>query len=460
MQHFSEKLIQISSFEEYEKKKKLFKTEFLQSLSNNSRINFRKKTSNLFRGQKTSGKKINVHQFNKVLQIDLKEKTATVEAMIRFEDLVAETLKYDLLPPVVPQLKTITLGGAISGVGIEASSFKYGLVHETVLKMEVMLASGQIITCTPTNKYKDLFFGLPNSYGTLGYILKIKIPLVPAKKYVQISYHKYSNSSNFFSSIEKCCQDKTNDFVEGVIFNEREMYISIGKFTDAAPQTSNYRFLNIYFQSIKKRRQDYLNTVDFIWRWDTDWFWCSKVFYMQNPIWRFLFGKFVLGSKSYWKIARLEEKYKIRQKIEKILFGKVVPIESVVQDICIPIENCQKFLDFFQKEIKIKPIWICPFSVGAKKYQYSLFELDHNKFYLDFGFWDTIKLEKGAGYYNKKIEKITEELGGKKTLYSEAFYTNKKFWQLYNGKTYHKLKQKYDLKNTFLDLYQKCVLNK
>ena len=36
------------------------------------------------------------------------------------------------MPAVVPQLKSITLGGAVAGVGIEATSFRYGLVHDTI----------------------------------------------------------------------------------------------------------------------------------------------------------------------------------------------------------------------------------------------------------------------------------------------------------------------------------------
>ena len=63
--------------------------------------------------------------------------------MTTYEELADETLKYGLLPTVVPQLKTITIGGAISGIGIESSSFKYGLVHETVEEMEILLGDGR-----------------------------------------------------------------------------------------------------------------------------------------------------------------------------------------------------------------------------------------------------------------------------------------------------------------------------
>ena len=59
--------------------------------------------------------------------------------MTTYDELVARTLAHGVMPAVVPQLKTITLGGAVAGVGIEASSFSYGLVHDTLLELEVLL---------------------------------------------------------------------------------------------------------------------------------------------------------------------------------------------------------------------------------------------------------------------------------------------------------------------------------
>src|SRR6478752_1636074 len=132
------------------------------------RIGLRKSTSNLFRHRSQAGKYfIDVRGFSRVLEIDPQRMTANVEGMITYEALVDETLKFGLLPAVVPQLKTITVGGAVSGLGIESSSFKFGLVHETIEEMEILLGDGRLVTCS-CRENPDLFFGFPNSYGTLG----------------------------------------------------------------------------------------------------------------------------------------------------------------------------------------------------------------------------------------------------------------------------------------------------
>ena len=83
------------------------------------------------------------------------------------------------MPLVVPQLKTITLGGAVAGLGIESTSFRHGLPHESVRRMEILTGAGEVVTATPDGEHADLYRGFPNSYGTLGYALRLVIDLQP-----------------------------------------------------------------------------------------------------------------------------------------------------------------------------------------------------------------------------------------------------------------------------------------
>ena len=66
--------------------------------------------------------------------------------MCTYEDLVDATLPHGLIPYVVPQLRTITLGGAVTGLGIESTSFRNGLPHESVLEMDVFTGAGEVVT--------------------------------------------------------------------------------------------------------------------------------------------------------------------------------------------------------------------------------------------------------------------------------------------------------------------------
>ncbi|MEA3515539.1 MAG: FAD-binding oxidoreductase [Nanoarchaeota archaeon] len=443
----------------YEKKKKQLIEEFALKIKDNKKVRLGKSTSNLFRHRKNNHSIINVREFNNVINIDAENLIAEVEGMITYEELVKETLKHGVMPTVVPELKSITLGGAVTGIGIESSSFKYGLVHETITEMEILLSDGSIAICTAENKHKDLFFGFPNSYGTLGYALKLKVRLIPVKKYVQITHLKFAGAKDYFNKLQQLCMQKDLfDFIDGTIFNEHELYITLGKFVDKAPYVSNYKYLNIYYKSIQSKNTDYLTISDYIWRWDSDWFWCSKHFGAQNMILRFLAGKWLLKSTTYWKIRKWNSKYKIGEKLGKIL--RTQKSESVVQDIEVPIENCEEFVAFFHKEIGIKPIWVCPTHAYDTTVIYDLYDMDYSKLYINFGFWDMVKTTQKEGYYNQKVENKVRELQGKKSLYSTSFYTEKEFWDLYNKKSYDKLKRKYDSRYGLSNLYDKCVMRK
>ena len=152
------------------------------------------------------------------------------------------------------------------------------------------------------------------------------------------------------------------DFVDGVIFGPGEHYLNIGRFVDEAPYASDYTFENIYYQSIRERERDYLATLDYIWRWDTDWFWCSRLLYAQNPLVRRLLGRKHLNSTFYKKAIDWEPGVRLRQ-IRRRLFG--VHHESIVQDVDVAVEQAPAFLDFFQREIGMTPIWICPLGLST-----------------------------------------------------------------------------------------------
>src|SRR4029079_18154217 len=115
-------------------------------------VGLAKRTSNLFRDRTPRQRpRVDLSHFNAVLNVDPVAGTVEAEGMTTFVDLADATLAAGTMPRVVPQLKSITLGGAVAGVGIEATSFRYGLVHETIAAMEVLTGDGDIVTCTPDN---------------------------------------------------------------------------------------------------------------------------------------------------------------------------------------------------------------------------------------------------------------------------------------------------------------------
>ncbi len=421
-------------------------------------IRLAKRTSNLFRSRTaTTTPGLDVSGFTHVLEVDPVARTADVEGMVTYEQLVDATLPHGLMPLVVPQLKTITLGGAVTGLGIESSSFRNGLAHESVLEMELLTGDGRIVVARPDNEHSDLFHGFPNSYGTLGYALRLKIELAPVKPYVRLHHVRYSDTAEYFDALGEVCRNGSADFVDGTVFGPDEMYLTLGSFTASAPKTSDYTWLGIYYKSIRELRTDHLSVRDYLWRWDTDWFWCSRAFGVQHRLPRLLLGRRLLRSSVYWKAVAFERRYNVAATLLRL--RGMPPEETIVQDIEVPLERAADFLEFFRREIPISPVWICPLKQRPGGVSSPLYELDPETLYVNFGFWSAVPLDKGepADTHNRLIEAEVTKLGGRKSLYSDSFYDEDEFWRLYNGDTYRKLKTAYDPDSRLLDLYAKCV---
>lgn len=67
------------------------------------------------------------------------------------------------------------------GTGVESSSHIYGLFQHTCLSYELVLADGSLINCSP-NENSDLFYAVPWSYGTLGFLTAVEIKILPATR--------------------------------------------------------------------------------------------------------------------------------------------------------------------------------------------------------------------------------------------------------------------------------------
>jgi FAD/FMN-containing dehydrogenase len=420
-----------------------------------------KRTSNLFRFNRAARRKdlrLDVSHFNRVLDVDPETRTAEVQGMTTYEDLVETTLAYGLMPTVVPQLKTITLGGAVTGLGIEASSFRNGLPHESVREMEILTGDGQLIVAN-TKDNAELFTGFPNSYGTLGYALRLRIDLEPVQPYVHLRHLRFTNAVDCAKAIVDICQHRQHDneqvdFIDGVVFAPNELYLTLGSFTDQAPNTSDYSGQQIFYQSIRSKSEDFLTIKDYLWRWDTDWFWCSRAFGAQNPWIRRVWPKRWLRSDVYHRLVRFDHRYGLSGKWDK-LRGRP-PVEDVIQDVEIPVDRLSDFLAVFQREIPISPIWICPIQSNVSA---PLYPLKPGQLYVNVGFWSTVRLANGqaSDHHNRLIERLVADCGGHKSLYSTVHYPEEEFWQHYNGPTYRQLKQQYDPDGRLLDLYQKSV---
>lgn len=425
-------------------------------------VRLAKPTSNLFRHRaKNTAPGLDTSGLTGVVAVDPATRTADVAGMCTYEDLVAATLPYGLSPLVVPQLKTITLGGAVTGLGIESASFRNGLPHESVREMDVLTGAGELLTISP-DAHPDLFRAFPNSYGTLGYATRLRIELESVEPFVALHHIRFHSLTELIAAAERVIDTggfdgRRVDYLDGVVFGATESYLCLGVRTATPGPVSDYTGQRVYYRSIQHPEgvlDDRLTIHDYFWRWDTDWFWCSRAFGAQNPRLRRWWPRRLRRSSFYWKLIGYDQRFGVADRIER-LNGRS-PRERVVQDIEVPIERCAEFLDWFLGTIPIEPLWICPLRLRDAA-AWPLYPIRPQRSYVNVGFWSSVPAGEEPGATNRLIEEKVSELGGHKSLYSESFYDREEFDDLYGGETYRTVKKTYDPDGRLLDLYAKAV---
>lgn len=383
--------------------------------------------------------KIDVSDLDEIIEIDRESMTCTAEAGVTFVKLVEATLKHGLVPIVVPELKTITVGGAVSGCSLESMSFKYGGFHDACLEYEVITAKGEVLRCTPDNEHRLVFEMMHGSFGTLGVLSKLKMRLVPAKRYVRVVYERYATLEAYKAGIWRHFREQDIDFMDGFIHSPTEYVLNVGYFVDEAPYTNRYDWLKVYWQSTRTRDEDYLTTPDYFFRYDHG---VTNV-HPKSFVGRLLFGK-LMGSSNLLRLA---------EKLRHLVLSAERP--DVTVDLFVPFSKFDSFMGWYQQKVDFFPLWCVPYRLH---HRYEWIASDYlagveDELFLDLAVYG-LKQPEGRNYY-KELEDELLQVSGIKTLISYNYYDEDVFWRIWNKPNYMAVKQMTDPGNVFRDLYTK-----
>lgn len=407
---------------------------------------------------------LNIKNLNKVLEINTKEGFIVVEPGITMEALVDSTLPFNLVPPVIPEFKGITVGGAINGAALESSSHLFGQFNDGCMSYEILTADGQIITASPDTN-KELYYGIAGSYGTLGILLSVKIQLIQAKPWMKLRFEQFKLPEEAIDFLTKLHQSKEPPAVmEAIVFPQKTVVIFGSPISaEDAKKLPKHR-LSKYFDPWFYSHVDQIDQFpqeeaipfrDYLFRHDRGAFWMGGYGLYPSMLFRYLAHK-------WCKIPWMKPRFctpKNPGLLFRLLFGKLTSSKTlyrslhgnnedwfkkhfVIQDYYLPQEGAKKLVVNVLNRYKITPLWICPIRSTTTEQLFSPHLNKTDQLLFDIGVYG-IPDQTNAEDVVKELEDMTHQLNGKKMFYCSTYISKEQFWNLYPQNTYLALRKKY-----------------
>ncbi|MBN2384033.1 FAD-binding oxidoreductase [bacterium] len=389
--------------------------------------------------KKYSDEKINVHDFNEIIEVDPKRRICIAEPGVPFCTLVEHTLPLGLVPIVVPELKTITIGGAVAGCSIESMSYRFGGFHDTCFEYEIITARGEVLICTPDNEHSLIFQMMHGSFGTVGILSKLVFRLVEAKPFVHLKHEMHQSIDSYLASIWSHFENQDVDFMDGIIHSPTRLALCVGDFVDSAPYTNRYDWLKVYYQSTARRSEDFLKTPHYFFRYDHG---VTNV-HPKSFLGRLLLGKF-LGSSQILRIA---------EKMRWFFLSDDRP--DVTVDTFLPFSRLKEFLEWYARDFGHFPLWVVPYR-RVHDYEWladTFWKGLSDRLMVDIAIYGM--KQRGETNYYRLMEEKLKELNGIKTLISYNYYTEDEFWEIFHRDNFARVKAITDPDNIFRTLFEK-----
>lgn len=440
--------------------------------------------------------KINCGGLNHVLEIDPVKKIVFVEPRVTMDELVKATLAYGLTVPVVPELKEITVGGAILGIGGESGSHQWGTFNDVCNAFEIIRGDGTLLRATP-DENPDNFYGFPGSYGSLGLLVLAEIKLMEAKEFVHLRNHIFNDPFEAIKNFRELSSKRhPPDFLDGMIFSKDLAIVIEGTMTSKEDISSSFPFFSqksifseFYHQHVQKiaskhrsnTYEEVMTLYEYFFRYDLGAFWTGPHLFDISFSWRFIIQELLKISKSPNEEFTKSEIKKFHavpnpnslfrgllrpfmsgKRLCKMLHSaeKWIQKRMVIQDFCIPENNAAEFLREILTSVEIFPIWLLPVKGTNRQQVFAphLLPKDEKKgLFINFGIYGISPNCTSTKNITKKLEQKTGLLGGRKILYSHSYYDREQFWKIYSHGAYQSLRNQTLSERVWHDITDKVL---
>jgi FAD/FMN-containing dehydrogenase len=148
------------------------------------------------------------------IRVDPAARTAEVQAGAVWSAVLDACLAHGLTPPVFTDYIELSVGGTLSAGGLGGAAQHYGAQVDTVLELDVVTGTGELVTCSPT-RHSELFDSARSGLGQVGVITRAVLKLVPARARVRKYTLTYSEVSALTAAQRRAVRDGRFDWLEG-----------------------------------------------------------------------------------------------------------------------------------------------------------------------------------------------------------------------------------------------------
>ena len=407
-------------------------------------------SSNLFRYEprRREGTRLDLAACRHVLDVDRAAKVLDVEGLATFETIIAHTLPLGLAPLVTPELRHITIGGASVGIGIESNCVRHGFVHDALASADVLLADGRVVHCAPDGEHADLFRTLPNSYGTLGYLLRARVRLMSVRPFVHLHTTRHRHVRSFLDAMRAATERADVDFIEGLVYGPEELLLTVSRYVDETPYVDDILRRHIFYRLLSEREHVYLTARDYLFRYDPDWFWN----FPEGDRWQ-LYRRWAPAAMRHSAFYR--RAFDVRLRLER---RRDDDRDMLIQDWEVPWESAEAMLRYALDHADLggKP-WMT--TAIRSPHSPTLYPIRAGELYFNLGCYCRVRRPPGTSpnHHTRLLDRRCFDLGGIKMLYSSTFLDEREFGRIYGGDAYRALKARYDPDGRLPTLYEKAV---
>jgi FAD/FMN-containing dehydrogenase len=167
--------------------------------------------------QVEAGVVIDMSTLNKIHSIGADR--AIVEAGVVWSQLLQQTLKQGLTPPVLTDYIELSIGGTLAVGGIGGATHRYGVQVDNVWELQVVTGEGKLETCSKIQN-RDLFEAVLAGLGQCGIIVQATIKLIVAATNARVFLLFYNDLATFTRDQRLLVSDerfKRFNYVEGQV---------------------------------------------------------------------------------------------------------------------------------------------------------------------------------------------------------------------------------------------------